>query len=148
MPSSSSVTAVPPASSDLALAHFEASLRFETDCSDVHDALIVKGEPDFVLLDVRGPALYAEGHVPGAVNLPHGKIIASKLAEYAPDTVFVTYCAGPHCNGATRGAIRLARLGRPVKVMIGGITGWLDEGFALTREEAGSGPMRHAPQTA
>ena len=47
------------------------------------------------------------------------------------DAVFVVYCAGPHCNGAHRGAIRLAGLGRPVKIMIGGITGWLDEGFAL-----------------
>jgi len=43
----------------------------------------------------------------------------------------VTYCAGPHCNGAARAAIRLAKLGRPVKIMTGGITGWLDEGFAL-----------------
>jgi hypothetical protein len=30
---------------------------------------------------------------------------------------------------AERGALRLARLGLPVKVMIGGMTGWLDEGF-------------------
>ena len=45
--------------------------------------------------------------------------------------IFVVYCAGPHCNGAHRGAVRLARLGRPVKLMIGGITGWVDEGFAL-----------------
>lgn len=131
---SSAVTAVAPARSDIALAHFESSLCFETDCADIYDALIVKDQHDFVLLDVRGPALYAAGHIPGAVNLPHGKIIASKLAQYAPDTVFVTYCAGPHCNGATRGAIRLARLGRPVKVMIGGITGWLDEGFALATQ--------------
>ncbi|MEQ1893987.1 MAG: rhodanese-like domain-containing protein, partial [Planctomycetota bacterium] len=29
--------------------------------------------------------------------------------------------------------IRLARLGRPVKKMIGGVTGWLDEGFELAR---------------
>lgn len=130
MTTPSAVTAVPAADSATALAHFEASLRFETDCSDVHGAF-ASGSADFVLIDVRGPALFAQGHVPGAVNLPHGKIIASKLAHYAPDTVFVTYCAGPHCNGATRGAIRLAKLGRPVKVMIGGITGWLDEGFPL-----------------
>ncbi|MFL6700899.1 MAG: rhodanese-like domain-containing protein, partial [Paraburkholderia graminis] len=91
---------------------------------------------DFVLLDVRSPALFARGHVPGAVNLPHGKIVASKLAGYPPDTLFVTYCAGPHCNGATRGAMRLAQLGRPVKVMIGGVTGWLDEGFDLNAAAA------------
>lgn len=134
MSTSSAVTAIAPAPSDVALSHFESSLRFETDCADVYDALVVKGPRDFILLDVRSPALFATGHVPGAVNLPHGKIIESKLAQYAPETIFVTYCAGPHCNGATRGAIRLARLGRPVKVMIGGVTGWLDEGFALTTQ--------------
>jgi rhodanese-related sulfurtransferase len=78
--------------------------------------------------------MFATGHVPGAINLPHGKIVASKLSGYPLDTLFVTYCAGPHCNGATRGAIQLAKLGRPVKVMIGGITGWLDEGLELTAE--------------
>ena len=128
----SSVTAVAAAESAAALAHFESSLAFETDCSDVHAAMAESpGAMDFVLLDVRSPALFARGHVPGAVNLPHGKIVESKLTAYPPDTLFVTYCAGPHCNGATRGAIRLARLGRPVKIMMGGVTGWLDEGFQL-----------------
>lgn len=126
----SNVTAIPAASSALALAHFEAEFTFESDCWDVHDA-ISTGKQDFVLLDVRSPELYARGHVPGALSLPHGKIIASKLAAYPADTLFVTYCAGPHCNGAARGAIRLAKLGRPVKIMAGGVTGWLDEGFTL-----------------
>ncbi|WP_321938911.1 rhodanese-like domain-containing protein [Paraburkholderia sp. J8-2] len=133
----STVSAIPAAGSAQALTHFTASLCFETDCSDVHAALAGNEPPDFVLLDVRGPALYAAGHVPGAVNLPHGKIVASKLAAWPAETLFVTYCAGPHCNGATRGAIRLAQLGRPVKVMIGGVTGWLDEGFELAVDEAG-----------
>jgi rhodanese-related sulfurtransferase len=127
------VTAVPAADSAVALAHFLDSLQFETDCADVFSAF-ASGTPGFILLDVRSPALFAQGHVPGAVNLPHGKIVASKLEGYPPDTLFVTYCAGPHCNGATRGAIRLAQLGRPAKIMIGGITGWLDEGFELTAD--------------
>ncbi|RVU02217.1 rhodanese-like domain-containing protein [Novosphingobium umbonatum] len=127
------VTAIPCAPSDAAREHFAAEFSFETDCWDVHDSLS-KGA-DFVLLDVRSPALYAKGHVPGAISFPHGKIIASKMAQWAPETVFVTYCAGPHCNGAARGALRLAELGRPVKIMAGGITGWLDEGFALDSAE-------------
>ena len=133
----SDVSAVPAADSAAAFAHYSASLGFETDCADVHSA-IAHGPTaaDFVLLDVRSPALFALGHVPGAVNLPHGKIVASKLAGYPPHTLFVTYCAGPHCNGATRGAMRLAQLGRPVKVMIGGVTGWLDEGFELNAAAA------------
>lgn len=126
----SEVTTVPAADSLIALKHFENSLAFETDCWDVHAALS-SGQPDFVLLDVRSPELYNKGHIPGAINLPHRKIIVAKLKDYPEHTVFVTYCAGPHCNGATRGAIRLAGLNRPVKIMIGGITGWLDEGFSL-----------------
>lgn len=124
------VTEVAPAPSAEALAHFEASLAFETDCWDVHHSL-TSAEHDFVLLDVRGTEKFAAGHVPGAVDLAHRKIIGSKIAEYPEGTVFVTYCAGPHCNGAARAAARLARLGRPVKIMAGGITGWLDEGFTL-----------------
>ncbi len=91
------------------------------------------------MLDCRAPALYAKEHVPGATNLPHGKIVASRIADYPTDTLFVTYCNGPHCNGADRGALRLARLGRPVKIMAGGIEGWKDEGFPLaTGEEVGA----------
>lgn len=132
MPSSSTnVTAVPAAPASVAEAHFAAEFSFETDCWDVHDGL--SRNPDFVLLDVRSPELFAQGHLPDAINLPHGKIVHSKLLDWPDETMFVTYCTGPHCNGAARGALRLARLGRPVKIMAGGITGWLDEGFALNR---------------
>jgi rhodanese-related sulfurtransferase len=117
-----------------ALAHFERKLGLETDCSDVHESM--QTGADFVLLDVRGPKLFAEGHVPGAINIPHRTMTAERMTQYPKDTVFVVYCAGPHCNGATKGAIRLARLGYRVKEMIGGITGWRDEGFALDSEPA------------
>jgi rhodanese-related sulfurtransferase len=126
----SPVAAVPAAASPAALSHFESSLQFEADCWDVHHAMTA-GPRDFVLLDVRSHADFARGHVPGAISLPHGKIVEGRMREFPDGTLFVTYCAGPHCNGATRGAIRLARLGRPVKIMIGGVTGWLDEGFVL-----------------
>jgi hypothetical protein len=43
-----------------------------------------------------------------------------------------------HCNGANKAAVRLARLGLPFKMMIGGVAGWIDEGFSLTASVAGS----------
>jgi rhodanese-related sulfurtransferase len=91
----------------------------------------MRGESGFVVLDVRSPALFATGHVPGSVNLPHGRIVERALQQYPADMLFVVYCSGPHCNGADRAALRLARLGRRVKKMIGGIEGWKDEGLGL-----------------
>ena len=122
------------ADSASALNHFESLLRFETDCWDVHDALR-RGEKGFVVLDVRSPALYATGHVPGAINLPRGRIVEKNLAGFPADAMFVVYCNGPHCNGADRAALALGRLGRRVKKMIGGIEGWKDDGLGL---EAGT----------
>ena len=124
------ITQIAAADSAEALRHFESVFRFETDCWDVHHALS-SAAADFVLLDVRSPEAFAAGHVPQALNLPHAKIISAALTAYPAATLFVVYCAGPHCNGAQRAAVRLARLGRAVKVMIGGMTGWQAEGFAL-----------------
>ena len=124
------VTQINAAPSELAIARFESELTFETDCWDTHEAL-QSDAPGFVLLDVRSRAMFNLGHVPSALHLPHGKIIASRMQEFAKDTLFVTYCAGPHCNGAVKAAAKIARLGFPVKIMAGGITGWIDEGFAL-----------------
>lgn len=126
------VTATPPALPAIAQEHFRRRLALETDCADVHEALMQGGgKPSgFVLLDVRGPRAYARGHVPGALNLPHREMTADGLAAWPEATLFVVYCAGPHCNGGDRAALRLAELGRPVKLMIGGMTGWADEGFS------------------
>jgi len=138
------VTAIPAASSKEALRHFEARLTFETDCWDVH-ASLAAGESGFVVLDVRSPDLYRQGHVPGAINLPHGKMTARRMGEFPKDTLFVVYCAGPHCNGANKAAVRLAKMGLPVKEMIGGVTGWADEGFDFA---TGDEPGEVEPQAA
>jgi rhodanese-related sulfurtransferase len=124
----SPVTSTPPAPPSEAAQHFARKLALETDCSDVHEAMR-GGAPDFVLLDVRGGAAYAKAHVPGAMSLPHRDITAERMMAWPHDILFVVYCAGPHCNGADRAALKLSRLGRPVKVMLGGMTGWADEGF-------------------
>jgi rhodanese-related sulfurtransferase len=128
----SHITEVPPAKPEDALKHFQARLSYETDCWDVWDSMD-KGMQDFVLVDVRSANAYAKGHVPNAVSIPHRTITAERMTEYDRDTVFVVYCAGPHCNGANKGAVKLAKLGYQVKEMIGGVWGWLDEGFELVK---------------
>ena len=46
-----------------------------------------------VVLDVRTPAEYAEGHVPGAINIPNGEL-AGRVAELtdAKGRDIVVYC--------------------------------------------------------
>jgi rhodanese-related sulfurtransferase len=44
-------------------------------------------------------------HVPGAINLSRGEINDRILARWPIDTLFVVYCAGPHCNGADKAAL-------------------------------------------
>jgi len=123
------VTELPAASPAVTIDHFAHRLSVETDCADVGSALR-DGDVDFVLLHVVGSAeAYERRHVPGAIHLPHGQISAQRMDQWPEDTLFVVYCAGPHCNGADRAALRLAKLDRPVKIMIGGITGWADEGL-------------------
>ena len=92
-------------------------LAFETDCWDVHESL-KSANPDFIVVDVRGPDAFAKGHVKSALNIPHSEMTATRMAEYPKGKLFVVYCAGPHYNGASKAALRLARLGLPVKTMI------------------------------
>ncbi|WJG08422.1 rhodanese-like domain-containing protein [Aliiglaciecola sp. LCG003] len=127
---SSVVTRIPAGQSDAAKQYFSQLLSFETDCWDVHFAQS-NSRQDFVLLDVRNAQLYAQGHLPHAINIAHKQLSVESLSHFPDDTVFVVYCAGPHCNGADKAAVKLADLSRPVKKMIGGVTGWLDEGLSL-----------------
>jgi len=138
MMATSPVSQIPAAAPAAAQAHFAHRLSLETDCADVHEAMTAAGHmaPDFVLLDVRSPQAYVRSHVPGAVNVPHRLISAERMDAWPANTLFVVYCAGPHCNGGDRAALRLAELGRPVKLMLGGMTGWADEGFVFATGDA------------
>jgi rhodanese-related sulfurtransferase len=132
----SAVLSTPVASSEAALAHFAARLSFESDVSDVRADMEsgLLGEA-FVLVDSRSQESWEQGHIPGAVHLPT-RLIASRAADGSlgslipPGTTVVTYCWGPGCNGATKAALEFARLGYPVKEMIGGFEYWVREGFA------------------
>ena len=134
----SPVTETSAAACAIAADHFARRLSFETDCADVNAAMRAQAR-DFVLLDVRARNAYTDAHVPGALTLPWREINRERMAVWPDDALFVVYCAGPHCNAADKAALRLAQLERPVKIMIGGVTGWADEGFAFASgPEAGS----------
>jgi rhodanese-related sulfurtransferase len=119
------VAATPAAPSAAAQSHFQGRLSYETDCADVYHDL-QHGVNAFVLVDVRSPEAYQRSHVPQAINLPVARITPAALADYPPGTLFVVYCWGPGCNGATKAALRFSEMGYPVKEMLGGIEYWED----------------------
>ena len=126
----SKVERVPAAPPEVAAAHFYARFTFEVDVSDVH-ADTEAGTDNFVLVDTRSSESWAQGHVPGAVHLPTDEIAERASGLVDRDRLVVTYCWGPGCNGATRGALAFARLGYRVKEMLGGYEYWVREGFPV-----------------
>ena len=139
----SRVLAVAAASPPDAAAHFARRLEYETDCADVH-ADLQSGIAGVVVVDARRADAFAAAHVPGARHLPLAAIDEHTTADIPRDAVVVTYCWGPHCNGATKAAARFAALGFRVKEMLGGIAGWQMEGYEL----AGSPNIGQASRTA
>ncbi len=131
---SSRVTAVAAAPPPEAHEFFARRLSVETDADDVA-AAIKSGARDFVLVDARSPEAYESAHLPGAINVPHATIDAD-LAASLDDGLVVVYCWGPGCNAAHQAALRLARLGRPVKEMLGGWEYYVREGHPTEGERA------------
>lgn len=109
------------------LKHYEAKLAFETDPSDLFEAMN-NGEK-IVPVDARRPAAFAREHIPGAINIPHRTMNAENTKTLRKDVLYVTYCDGIGCNASTKGALRLAALGFKVKELIGGIEWWKLDGY-------------------
>lgn len=112
-----------------ALAHFESRLEWEIDAADLH-----ANRDAYIVIDARTPEAFENGHVPGAINLPH-RTITAETASFPKDAVLVTYCDGIGCNASTKAAVKLSRLGYQVKEMIGGIDWWRRDGLAVHNGE-------------
>ncbi len=137
-PAPSRITSVAAAPADVVIAHVDRRLSLETDASDVMDHLQI-GAAGVVVVDTRSRELYEAGHVPTAISLPLDAIDEATTAHLDRDTIYVTYCTGPQCNGSTKAARRFAELGFPVKELIGGWWGWRANRFpATTGTEPGS----------
>jgi phage shock protein E len=118
-PSAKVAAAAKPAAAQLALMTQEQLLEHQSQ------------HPEHLfVLDVRTPEEFAEGHVPGAVNVPHDQI-AARLDQVPKDKDVVLYCRSGRRAGlaaellAANGYTRLSHLegdmpawverGRPVE---------------------------------
>jgi len=95
-------------------------------------AKLDRGEK-FLLIDVREESEYAADHLPGAVHLSKG-IIERDVEDRVPDqnTPMVLYCGGGFRSALA--ADNLQKMGYTrVLSMDGGIRGWREKGFTLTK---------------
>lgn len=103
----------------------------ETNVDEVK-AKLDRGEK-FLLVDVREESEYAKDHLPGATHLGKG-IIERDIEERVPDpkTPIVLYCGGGFRSALA--ADNLQKMGYTnVLSMDGGIRGWREKGYPLTR---------------
>jgi hydroxyacylglutathione hydrolase len=75
----------------------------------------------YTVLDVRGAAEFAGGHLPGAMNIAHTRL-ASRLSEVPRDKPVLTYCRSG--NRASAAAALLAREGYRVLLVDGMFDSW------------------------
>ncbi|MFZ0284545.1 MAG: rhodanese-like domain-containing protein [Terriglobales bacterium] len=111
----------------------ESRRRVKETTVDAVKAKLDKGEK-FVLIDVREDNEYAIDHLPGAVHLGKG-IIERDIEGRVPDfdTPMILYCGGGFRSAMA--ADNLQKMGyTQVISMDGGIRGWREKGFPLTKE--------------
>jgi rhodanese-related sulfurtransferase len=103
----------------------------ETDV-DAVKARIDRGDK-FLLVDVREESEFAKDHLPGAIHLGKG-VIERDIEARVPDlnTEMVLYCGGGFRSALS--ADNLQKMGYAnVISMDGGIRGWREKGYPLTR---------------
>lgn len=145
----SRVLEAPPLPPHEAAAYFADKLRHYADAFDVHEDLNA-GITGIIVVDARSAESYAAKHIPGAINVPHRTMGPATFDILPLDKVIVTYCDGIGCNGSTKAAFKLAKLGYQVKELIGGIAFWEYEGYpvhgtaAATAEGAEGAPRNNS----
>jgi len=85
---------------------------------------------DVVVLDVRPPAEYRAGHIPGAVSMPLDEL-AARIAELPADREVVAYCRGPYCFLAVDAVRELQKRGRRALRLQDGFPEWRAEGLPV-----------------
>jgi rhodanese-related sulfurtransferase len=104
----------------------------ETNVEEVKSKLD-RGEK-FLLVDVREESEFAKDHLPGAIHLGKG-VIERDIESRVPDlnTQMVLYCGGGFRSAMA--ADNLQKMGYTnVFSMDGGVRGWREKNFSLTRD--------------
>lgn len=91
-----------------------------------------------IVLDVRWPEIYEQGHIPGALNFPLDDFEEDEralLSKITPEDEIIVYCAGVTCHDSHTFATRLVEMGfAHVSVYAGGFAEWEEMGFDVAAQ--------------
>jgi rhodanese-related sulfurtransferase/DNA-binding transcriptional ArsR family regulator len=82
------------------------------------------------VLDVRPEDEFANGHLPGAINVPLSQL-RKRLAELASGQEIVAYCRGPWCVLAFEAVALLRQEGLKARRLDGGLPEWKIAGLPV-----------------
>lgn len=122
---------------DRAKAAFQDRLDFTTGTHELD--VLIKGKTDpstYQVVDVRFADDYAQGHVPGAINLPmprwrNQRYLDNNLNRNA--TLYL-YCYNPTCHLAAQAALTLLEAGYKVVEVEGGWEDWVHKGLDVEKD--------------
>ena len=109
--------------------YFEAKMAFTT--GPVELERMMKQSENINIVDVRAAEDYAEGHIPGAVNLPKDKW--QTLEGLRKDKTNVLYCYSQVCHLAATAAVEFASKGYPVMELEGGFRAWKEHDMEIEK---------------
>ena len=100
----------------------KAQMTYEQITQDEAKTLMAETE-NYIILDVRTEAEYAEGHIPGAICVPN-ETIGDNMPEELPDKdqLILVYCRSG--NRSKQASEKLAKLGYTNIKEFGGINTW------------------------
>ncbi len=84
---------------------------------------MMKEQSGYIILDVRTPEEYSQGHIPNAINLPNENISSADMAQLPKkDQLIFVYCRSG--RRSKEAAQKLVNLGYTNIVEMGGILDW------------------------
>lgn len=114
-------------------AQAEEKVIYEVNDISVEEVYqIISSNQDYIILDVRTPDEFKEGHIEGAILIPVSEL-GGRLDELPKDKPIIVYCDGVGCSRSGRAAHILIDNGfEEVYDMIGkGIIEWEEKGYPV-----------------
>jgi len=129
----------------------EAGLVFDTDVSyeierqNINEIRALTTEQVYEIfsnreakfIDARDNWDFADGHIPGAINIPEYKFSPDEpnLKLLDKNEKLIVYCEGDQCDVSKRLALELQKLGfKKVWIYLGGMKEWWEYKFPIEKE--------------